>query len=314
MDISFKFLTAMVDTLTEHIAVIDRQGKIIFVNKSWCLFSQDNGYKQPDQWIGNNYLSACKPAAAGEADIGSEAAQGIISVISGEKASYYLEYPCDSPSQKRWFLMRAVPFQLEDETFVVISHSNITERKLAEEQVIHLSRIDSLTGLANRRFFDEWYKKSWARCCRDHSPLTIALIDIDHFKLLNDHLGHSAGDDCLQAISDVLLSFVRRPDDIAVRFGGDELMLGYCNTSLEQSLALLKEFKSTISDLKIPNPKAPTGPTITLSIGISSAYPSIDDDPDLLIRHADELLYAAKQNGRNNLKYENAYQHSIAGT
>jgi diguanylate cyclase (GGDEF)-like protein len=305
MNISFEFLTSMVDTLTEHIAVIDRHGKILFVNKSWCLFSKENDHTHPDKWIGKNYLAVCSTSATEEEGPGYQAAQGILGVISGKRNSYYLEYPCDSPTTKRWFMMRAVPFQLKGETYVVISHSNITERKLAEEQVVYLSRTDSLTGLANRRFFDEWYEKTWARCTRNNTNLTLALIDIDNFKQLNDSFGHHEGDICLQKISSELLSIARRPDDICVRYGGDEFMIVFGNTPIENALSLLDKFKLKVTELNIPYSRTVNSAAVSLSIGAVTIQPDNSCDQTSIIRHADNLLYAAKENGKDSIKYKN---------
>ncbi|MET0069749.1 MAG: sensor domain-containing diguanylate cyclase [Candidatus Thiodiazotropha sp.] len=304
MNVSYEFLAALVDTLTEHIAVIDREGRILFVNKSWCRFGQENNHANPNDWVGINYLQACDAKPVGGTGDGAQAAEGIRRIIDKEQSCFQLEYPCDSPTEKRWFLMRAVEFEINGDSFIVISHSNITERKLMEEQVVQLSRIDSLTGLANRRYFDEWYHGQWARSVREQTPLTIALIDIDHFKLLNDSLGHGAGDDCLKTVSIEMLSVARRPDDISVRYGGDELMIVYGNTEIEESLELLKEFVSRLGELAIPNPNAPTGPNVTVSIGVATTCPDKDDDPQELIRTADNLLYMAKDGGRNRIEVE----------
>jgi diguanylate cyclase (GGDEF)-like protein/PAS domain S-box-containing protein len=303
MNITYKFLASMVDTLTEHIAVINRHGKILYVNQSWRLFGTENGHTDTDQWIGKNYLSVCDASENTGEPIGSEAAKGIRSVINGERESYYLEYPCDSPTSKRWFLMRAVSFSVERENYVVISHSNITERKLIEEQVVHLSRLDSLTGLANRRYFEEWFENAWARSSRDNSPITMALIDIDHFKTLNDTFGHHAGDKCLQLISQELLSLTRRPDDIGVRYGGDELMLVYRNTAVSLAEDQINNLTQRVKSLAIPNPKAATQPTVTLSIGVVSDYPERGNDRIEMIKLADSLLYTAKDSGRNCIKF-----------
>lgn len=302
MSISYEFLASLVDTLTDHIAVIDRQGTILYVNRNWCLFSQENEYREPFQWIGKNYLEVCDAPGQTVDSSAYEAAEGIRSVISKDADNYYLEYPCDSPIEKRWFLMRALRFDLNGESFVVVSHSNITERKLAEEQVIHLSRVDTVTGLANRRYFEEWFARQWAHSVREQKHLSLALIDIDHFKVLNDTLGHQAGDDCLKTVSRELSGLTRRPDDLAVRYGGDELMIIHGNTGLDESLPLLTELQSRIAALEIPNPKAPTGPGASLSIGLASICPGRQDDPEILIRRADQLLYDAKSKGRDRIE------------
>lgn len=153
---SYKFLKAVLDTITEHIVVIDSEGSILFVNNSWNEFGQKNACVIDEEWIGINYLTECDHASDMGDDFGTQAAIGIRSVINAEEDKFYFEYPCHSQNDKRWFMMRVTPFSLKDENCFVISHQNITERKLAEEEVYKLSRIDGLTDIANRRHFDDF--------------------------------------------------------------------------------------------------------------------------------------------------------------
>jgi len=311
MSISCDFLACIVDTLPDHIAVIDHQGKIIYVNQSWIRFGRDNGYTTTIDWLGTNYIEACNLSAARGDSFAREASEGIGSVLNKERAWFDFEYDCDSPNERRWFLMRAIPFEVDGAWFVVISHSNITERKLAEESIMQLSRVDSLTGLANRRYFDEWFTKEWHRCIREQTPITLAIIDIDHFKLLNDSRGHRAGDDCLQAISNLLLSFTKRPNDISARYGGDEFLMVYGNASLDESLVQILKLMDIIRKLEIANPIAPKGPTVTVSVGLATSYPEMESNPQDLIRAADRLLYAAKEAGRDHVEFASLNGESL---
>ncbi|MES9971252.1 MAG: diguanylate cyclase [Candidatus Thiodiazotropha sp.] len=304
MSISADFLTSVLDTLTDHIAVIDLEGRIHYVNQSWIQFGIENNVPPSKEWIGTNYLHTCTLAADRGDSLGGEAEEGISAVINRTKDRFYYEYPCHSPQEKRWFLMRVTPFDLNSERYIVISHSITTERKLAEEQVLQLSRLDSLTGMANRRYFDEWFIKEWRRCTREQTPISLAIIDIDHFKCLNDNSGHSAGDECLKAISDLLRSFTKRPNDICARYGGDEFVLVYSNSSLDDSLVLILKLMDSIRKLEIPNPSAPTGPNVTVSVGLSNIYPEMESNRDDLIRSADRQLYKVKNSGRDSIEFE----------
>ncbi|PVV21316.1 MAG: diguanylate cyclase [gamma proteobacterium symbiont of Ctena orbiculata] len=304
MSISTDFLTSILDTLTDHIAVIDLEGKILYVNQSWVFFGIENSFSASKNWIGTNYLEACSLAADRGDSLGGEAEEGILSVIDKTRDRFYYEYPCHSPQEQRWFQMRVTPFDLNSERYLVISHSIITERKLAEEQIVRLSRLDSLTGLANRRYFDEWFANEWNRCTREQAPISLAIIDIDHFKCLNDSHGHSAGDECLKAVSDVLRSFTKRPNDICARYGGDEFMLVYSNSNLDDSLVLILKLMDSIRKLEIPNPDAPSGPNVTVSVGLSNIYPEMESNRDDLIRSADHLLYTVKDTGRDSVEFE----------
>lgn len=296
---SYQFLKSVLDTITDHIAVIDQMGVIRFVNKNWVLFGLKNSCLITDCWKNINYIQVCDDSAAMGDEFGLKAAEGIRKVINAEQKLFYLEYPCHSPDEKRWFMMRVTPFQLKGKFFCVISHQNITERKLAEEEVLNLSRVDKLTNLPNRRHFDEFINNEWSRCARLEMPITLAIIDLDYFKLLNDTYGHRAGDECLKKVGAILKQFARRPSDLCGRYGGEEFALVFGNTTIAQSFSRINTLLNTIRELSIPNEKSPIMPVMTASIGLATIYPSDQKTQQELFEAADRLLYCAKKNGRN---------------
>jgi len=303
---SYEFLKSVLDTVTEHIVVIDSQGEILFVNKRWSSFGQENACLMNESWKGVNYLSECDKATSMGDRFGVKAASGIRSVITGDKNEFYFEYPCHSPNQKRWFMMRVAPFTVENHRCFVISHQNITERKLVEEEVLYLSRIDGLTEIANRRHFNQFLANEWKRCQRFGMPITLAIIDLDHFKLLNDTYGHQAGDECLKSVGQVLKGFATRPSDLCARYGGEEFAIVYGNVHLDKAQALVSKLLDGIRSLNIANEKAPTLPILTASIGLSTMYPSKENKERELIKEADKSLYLAKENGRNQVFYKHS--------
>ena len=296
---NYEFLKLVLDTLLEHIVVINKEGKIIYVNDSWVKFGKSNNCSLKKSWIGINYLDVCNKSALMGDDLSSEAAKGIKSIINGEEKLFYIEYPCHSNIEQRWFMMRVTPFELKGDNFYVISHENITERKLAENIVLKLSRIDGLTNIANRRYFDEFLNEEWKRCKRLRMPITLAIIDIDYFKLLNDTYGHQVGDDCLKKIGTVLKKFAKRPSDISARYGGEEFVFVFGNTTAEASLKIINNVVDTIRKLKIENKNSKVMPIVTVSIGLATMQPKLKENQSKLIKHADKLLYLAKENGRD---------------
>ena len=190
---SYEFLKSVLDTLTDHVVVIDKEGNIVFVNRQWIVFAEQNDCSVIRQWEGVNYLSVCDASARDGDDFGRKAADGINSVISEDRQAFYLEYPCHSDDEQRWFMMRVKPLRGKRSDYFVISHQNITERKLAEDKVLQLSLRDGLTSLANRRHFDAFLSGEWRRCTRLNMPLTLVLMDIDNFKWINDTYGHQVG-------------------------------------------------------------------------------------------------------------------------
>jgi diguanylate cyclase (GGDEF)-like protein len=203
-------------------------------------------------------------------------------------------------------MMRVAPFLLNKATYYLISHTSITERKLAEEKVLSLSRIDGLTNIPNRRYFDEFIKGEWLRCKRLKQPISLAILDVDYFKQLNDQYGHQVGDECLISIAEIIAKLSKRPSDLCARHGGEEFAIVLGNTSLQASLLLVNLIFDAIRELKIPNIKSPIKPTLTVSIGLATMYPHLQDkNENELIKQVDMLLYEAKGNGRNQIVYLN---------
>lgn len=302
MDVSLTFLNAILDSMTDQISVIDAHGSIVFTNQSWVTFSQTNKHP-PIDWNTINYLNVCDRAAQKGDTFATNAAKGIRKVISGKCEDFYLEYPCHSPTQKRWFMMRVTALASFEKSYFVIAHHDITKRKIAEETVLRLSKIDGLTKLPNYRCFSQFLAKEWKRCARLHAPITLAMIDLDHFKCINDTYGHLKGDEYLFKIAQHLKRMINRPSDLCARYGGEEFVLVLGETPLEPSIAMMETFLTKIRKLTMPNPNSPVMPILTLSIGLVTLYPTAKSSEKELIQKADELLYQAKNSGRNQLVY-----------
>ena len=185
---------------------------------------------------------------------------------------------------------------------VVISR-DITARKVLEEQLATLATTDGLTGLANRRRLDEALLSEWRRAARDGTVLSLALMDVDRFKLFNDRYGHGAGDDCLRAVASVLAHLVQRPADLPARYGGEELAALLPGTGAGGAGEVAESLRAAIEALGIAHEDSPPAGVVTASIGVATVAPMPRDDPAagvrLLMRKADEALYEAKKAGRN---------------
>lgn len=162
-----------------------------------------------------------------------------------------------------------------------------------------MARMDGLTGIANRRHFDSYLPTELSRSARSRAPLSLVLIDIDHFKSYNDHYGHPAGDACLKQVATVLREATRRTADLAARYGGEEFAMVLPETPQEGALEVAKGIAERLARLEIAHARSPTRGVITLSQGIATCKPGQQVDCEHLIQHADKALYQAKEQGRN---------------
>jgi diguanylate cyclase (GGDEF)-like protein len=174
-------------------------------------------------------------------------------------------------------------------------------RELAEanQRLEEISRTDGLTGIANRRYFDEAYEREWHHAVRQEASIAAILADIDHFKAYNDFHGHLDGDECLRRVADVLTGGARRRTDLVARYGGEEFMILLPNAEMEVARTVAEELRRDVERLAIPHGTSPTGSVVTVSFGVAAGIPADGQDPASLLREADDALYAAKEGGRN---------------
>lgn len=162
-----------------------------------------------------------------------------------------------------------------------------------------LASLDGLTGVPNRRIFDERLDAEWRACRRSGSPLSLLMVDVDHFKLYNDHYGHLDGDQCLKAIASALASSVERGRDMLARFGGEEFVCLLPDTDLEGAKHIAEKLRQAVEGLAIPHVESKTAATVTVSLGVATTAQCDALEPPDLLKVADEQLYLAKQSGRN---------------
>ncbi|RXH56265.1 sensor domain-containing diguanylate cyclase [Granulicella sibirica] len=189
---------------------------------------------------------------------------------------------------------------------IVIFTRDISDRKALEQKLEELAVTDSLTGLRNRRGFDERLGREWERTLRIGSPISLLLLDLDHFKHLNDSYGHSVGDDCLRAAALAFTTVIRRNMDVVARYGGEELAAILPDTDLEGAIQVAGNVCRSIAELRIPHRRNIEGRGImTASIGVASVISRHGTSltmPEVLVKAADSALYRAKQHGRNRVE------------
>jgi diguanylate cyclase (GGDEF)-like protein/PAS domain S-box-containing protein len=185
---------------------------------------------------------------------------------------------------------------------VAVYLRDVTDRKLLQDRLAQMAFVDGLTGIQNRRAFDLALEKEWKRASRSGEPLSLILLDVDHFKIFNDTYGHLTGDDCLRAIAGAMRTSVRRPDDVVARFGGEELAVLLPGTPTDGAEQVAHRLCQGVLDLRIPHSGNEGRGIVTMSGGISTAVACPDGRvqmPDGLLQAADTALYKAKHLGRD---------------
>ncbi|CAD5955159.1 Phytochrome-like protein cph2 [Planktothrix tepida] len=184
--------------------------------------------------------------------------------------------------------------------------NEIKTRKKAEEnlqtvnrQLQNLASCDSLTSLANRRHFDEYFDQVWKQMIEEQQPLALLVCDLDYFKNYNDHYGHPAGDICLKLVAQALDRSINNSTDLVARYGGEEFAIILPNTDLQGALKVAKTIHQEVQRLKINHEYSRVSSIVTVSIGISYGIPQPNTSPEELLEIADQALYEAKQKGRN---------------
>jgi diguanylate cyclase (GGDEF)-like protein/PAS domain S-box-containing protein len=190
--------------------------------------------------------------------------------------------------------------QLAVQLSIAIQQSELYEQLSNANQALEsLATIDALTGISNRRRFDEFLQNEWQRLAREKQYLSLILCDIDYFKQYNDTYGHVAGDRCLQKVAQAVNQVVKRPADLAARYGGEEIVIVLPHTPPEGAYKLAQQMANVVRELKIEHRTSNISPYLTLSLGVAGCIPDYSVSPLTLIEQADTALYQAKDGGRD---------------
>lgn len=304
------FFQLTLDSLPAHIAILSGDGTILAVNAPWNAFATQNGLVESTCGPGANYLQVCDRSTGPCSEESRVVAQGIRDVEKGVIPAFHLEYPCHSPMEQRWFSVRVTRFLIGSQIRIVVTHDNITTRKLAEirlhEANLLLERratTDGLTGVANRGHFDTMLALEWERHARSNLPLSVLLMDLDYFKNFNDTCGHLAGDECLREVARTIRTAVGRPGDLVARYGGEEFVVILAETESTGALAVAGLVLDRLRSRRLPHPASTVGPFVTVSIGCATMAPERNTPEREILGRADQALYQAKQEGRDRVKF-----------
>lgn len=222
--------------------------------------------------------------------------------IEEPRYGLYAENWCVMPhhGSRLYLAIDAGPIYDKDGKLIAVVETlrDMTLQKLAQTALQELANHDGLTGIANRRAFDETLKLEWRRTMRDSQPLALLMVDVDHFKHYNDHYGHLAGDECLKKVASSMSDEMQRASDVVARYGGEEFAVILPNCTLEGATVVAEKLRKAVEKQRIPFVNSELG-HVTVSIGVAAVDPSPAGDSWQLISTADAALYRAKASGRN---------------
>ncbi|MFZ4481467.1 MAG: sensor domain-containing diguanylate cyclase [Rhodoferax sp.] len=290
-----RFRQAVFDSLDAQITVLDHEGMILQANSAWREFVIAGCYANDDGLAGGNYLEILGRIVAGDESTMKAARAGLASVLSGATPAFKLPEPYFVPRDKSWFGMKVTAVQDAGKRFVV-SCENVSDLKAAELASLQLANVDELTGALSRRNFLNLAEQELARSRRYELPLVVLMLDLDHFKLVNDRFGHAVGDAVLQSFVQTVRS-VLRDSDLIGRLGGEEFAVLLPNTTLEGGRSLGQRI---IECVRVsPVPAGERHVAYTVSVGTASFSDQCSFSP--LLGLADAALYRAKDEGRDRL-------------
>ena len=216
------------------------------------------------------------------------------------------------PSEQLFFMTAILAAAMTIGTVSSYNWEKTLRLTFIEQRMLNeLAQRDGLTGLYNRRIFDDYIQRVWRQARRDNVPVEVILIDIDHFKIYNDLYGHQAGDDCLRRVAQVISRAAKRPFDFGARYGGEEFVLVLYGPPDDYARTLPEQLRQDIMALAIQHEGSRVAPTISVSIGVAISDPSSGRSLTGAIQAADEALYEAKQCGRNRAVFKDASESEV---
>jgi diguanylate cyclase (GGDEF)-like protein/PAS domain S-box-containing protein len=294
--VSVRFQEALFDSLAAQVAVLDRHGAVLQTNAAWQKYTLENGHLNKTEFVGDSYLRILESLTGNDQDTVQAAATGLASVLANEVSSFQLPHPFFSPEDKRWFLLKVTAVRDVAERLVV-SHEDVTKLKAAELASMILANTDTLTGALGRRHFLSLAEQELTRSIRYDMPLMVLMLDLDHFKLINDKFGHAAGDAVLQAFVQSVTGVLRESDFIG-RLGGEEFAVLLPNTTLEGGSALAHRIIESVRAMPVPVGQELIAYTVSIGAGCLHGEANFA----ALLGQADAALYRAKKGGRDRLE------------
>jgi diguanylate cyclase (GGDEF)-like protein/PAS domain S-box-containing protein len=282
---------SVLDSLPEHIAVLDGKGVIIAANKAWKKFQSENEGKTLDRVsVGENYPRAFEEAYRTDKRF-IRAGQAISSVLMGERGKFSIEYQCRTGSQKMWFRLSVTPLKTDGTIKgAVISHTDITRRKTAELETKRLAVTDPMTGILNRKAGLDFIHKHMKLSRRHKRSLVVCYIDLDNLKYVNDNFGHREGDKIIRTAVKLIRSVLRESDAMC-RLGGDEILLVLLDTTVDECMPVIDRIKYLIER---KNNKLLKQWRMEFSYGLAEYTPGRKCKSEELVDMADRNMYKMK--------------------
>lgn len=312
---------AIFDTLQVGLAILDDQGTVVARNAAWDRFLLA-GF--PDTLAlaqGVNVPRSVERAQPSETFPLVEIGRGLQHVLERGSTEFQVEYSVGAAAGPSTFEIRGFACELASRLWILVTHDDVTVKKQAEALALasaqrlkqlngdlemlntrleRLASVDELTGLFNRRAFEQVASREWRLCLDENVPFSLILFDVDCFKLYNDSCGHPAGDQCLRAIASILNESTAGSPLSVARFGGEEFALILPGHSLEQAGAIARSIQVRIRERKLPHPRSGLSPHVTVSGGCAGRD-GPGDSLVAVIHRADQALYSAKRAGRNRI-------------
>lgn len=296
------FANQLMETLAIPIFVLDASARVILWNRACERLTGVSAQEMlgsREHW--RSFFDDRRPTLADL--VLEQRAPGAGHAAPANDAHLAAECWCDMPRMGRRRYLAADASAIYDErgrlTAVVETLRDLTEEKQAQIALEQLATRDGLTGLANRRCFDETLHAEWARALRQRQPLSLLMVDVDNFKAYNDANGHLGGDECLKRVATAVASEMRA-NDLVARYGGEEFAVILPNQSLKGAASVAERIRTRVEQLQVPNRLAP-GQHVTVSIGAATALASPENSASELVATADAALYRAKHMGRNRI-------------
>jgi diguanylate cyclase (GGDEF)-like protein/PAS domain S-box-containing protein len=285
---SERFLHAVADNIPSWVAYWDADSRCRFANAaslSWFGRAPEN--------LLDLHISEVLPPDALALD-----EPHIVAVLAGEPQRFERKMVRPDGSN-RFILAQYIPDLGDGVRGFYMLVSDVTDFKETENELKRLAATDSLTGLPNRRAFDDMLAREWRRAGRTGLPLAMIMVDLDHFKDYNDFYGHPAGDECLKTVAGLLRSNARRPMDFVARIGGEEFVLLLPDTGADGACHVAELLCNAVRDARINHQKSPLSSFVTASFGVTAVVPDRGAAAATLMAAADEALYEAKNAGRD---------------